>query len=329
MISRALLSSLLLVAGVLHLVSPELFNEAIPFIWKKEINILSGILEVFLGAGLWSSRFKDKAARACALWFLILTPVHVYVSFYQIPMFGVSNPWLLWGRTFLQAALFFWALSLQDKGWIMAQRWSEVLFLHYEVDASELQKFVPYPLDLYHGKAVISIVPFVMSRIRFPFIPPIVGLSSLYELNLRTYVSVHGRPGVYFFTLDSNHLPGVCIARWFFSLPYRWKSMKLKQGEFYQFESKDLKLKARIRPEAHQSEFDRWATERYALMTRRGSTDLIGVVEHEPWELQKVDLQSIEDQFSNLLGEQFRAQKFLSMAYCKKLDVRFRPFRAL
>ncbi|MFP5458910.1 MAG: DUF2071 domain-containing protein [Bacteriovoracia bacterium] len=326
---RILLSLLLVVAGVVHVVRPELFDPAIPFGPKLLINYLAGLIEIVLGVGLWPSRFKDHAARLTALWFLVLTPIHVYISINEIPIFGVSHPAILWGRTVLQAGLFFWALSLQEKGWIIAQRWSDVVFLHYAVDPKKLQAKVPFPLDLYEGKAIVSIVPFVMGRIRFPFIPPIPGLSSLLELNLRTYVVKDGRAAVYFFTLDSNHLPGVLIARWFFSLPYRWIKLRFSKAKYYEFSSPELKLRARIGDPKTASAFERWASERYALFTKRGETEFVGVVEHVPWTLQELEVVELVDEFSLMLGEELRMKEFIGCAYARELDVRFRPFRRL
>jgi len=325
--SRLLLSALLATAGLLHLVSPELFDPAIPFAPKSAINILAGILEIILASGLWFERTRDHAARLSALWFLLLTPVHVYVSWQRIPMFGVSEPLLLWLRTLLQPALYFWALSLQKSGWLMAQRWREVAFLHYECDASELQERVPFPLDLFEGKAIVSIVPFIMEGIRFPFLPPVPGLSSLLELNLRTYVTVNGRRGVYFFTLDSNHLPGVLIARGFFALPYRWIKLAFKPN--YQFHSPTLKLTGEIGNPRASTTFDLWATERYALFTQRGSQTLMGVVMHGPWPLQDFKVTQLSDQFSSMLGKELALKSCLATSYCARLDVRFRPFQKI
>lgn len=326
MISRLTLSLFLLIAGVIHLMRPEFFNPAIPFSFKLQINFAAGFLEIILALLLWSKRTRDLAAQSIALWFLLLTPIHFYICLNEIPIFGISHPLLLLGRTCFQAVLFFWALSLQEKGWIMSQRWSDVLFLHYEVEPIELQKHVPYPLDLYNHKAIISIVPFVMSRIRFPFLPAIPGLSKLYELNLRTYVKVNEKAVVYFFTLDSNHLPGVLIARWFFSLPYRWKKLKLVFDKTYTFDSSLLKLEAKVEEIIEDTEFNRWTTERYALVTDSGK---LGVVEHKPWILYKARVLTIKDDFSNLLGEKLKATSFIGISFAKELDVRFRPFNRL
>jgi uncharacterized protein YqjF (DUF2071 family) len=326
MISRILLSLLLLTAGGLHWIFPDLFSAAIPFPFKTEINRVVGLLEIILGFGLWHPAYRDLSARLSALWFLLLTPVHIYVSVNQIAMFGFDHPALLWGRTLMQPALYFWALSLQNKGWLMAQRWSDVVFLHYEVDAKKLQERVPFPIDLYQGKAIVSIVPFVMSRIRFPFIIPVPGVSKLLELNLRTYIKVNDKPAVYFFTLDSNHLPAVLIARWFFSLPYRWVKLTFTSLPFYAFESPQFKLKARIGASKVNNAFDYWATERYALFTKRGDTTLMGIVNHPKWSLSQLEVIELKDEFSKLLGSELPLGAFVGAAYCPSIDVSFKPF---
>lgn len=329
MISKILMSLLLLTAGSLHWIAPDVFNPAIPFPFKTEINIVVGLLEIILGFGLLYPASRDLSAKLSALWFLLLTPVHIYVSVNEIAMFGFDHPVLLWGRTLLQPVLYFWALTLQTKGWLMAQRWSDVVFLHYEVNANRLQERVPFPLDLYQGKAIVSIVPFVMSRIRFPFILPIPGVSKLLELNLRTYVRVNGKPAVYFFTLDSNHLPAVLIARWFFSLPYRWVRLSFKSLPLYAFESPLFKLKARIGVSKVNSEFDYWATERYALFTKRGDAAYMGIVDHPKWSLSEVEVVELKDEFSQMLGSELPLGAFLGAAYCHKIDVSFKPFRKI
>ena len=241
----------------------------------------------------------------------------------EVPILGVSHPAVLWGRTAFQFVLYFWALSIQDKGWIISQRWSDVLFLHYEVDPIALQKLVPFPVDLFKGKAIVSIVPFAMSRIRFPFLPAIPGFSKLYELNLRTYVRIKNRPAVYFFTLDSNHLPGVLVARVGFSLPYRWRKMQLTNEQRYEFKSPTLDLRAKVSHAKSTGHFDAWCTERYGLATKFFGKNLWGKVDHPKWKLQKVNVEHIENNFSN---EFIELKKYVGASYASTLDVRFRPF---
>ncbi len=257
---------------------------------------------------------RDWIALTFALVFLFLVPFSFLVNnFLFVPLIF----------------FYFLALSFQERGWVISQRWKDVAFLHYKVDAEELQKKVPFPLDLFQGDAIVSIVPFVMSRIRFPFLLPVPGLSRLLELNLRTYVVVNGVPAVYFFTLDSNHLPAVLIARWFFALPYRWMKLSFSFLNQYEFYSKEFHLKGSVGEFKAQSEFDLWSTERYALFTRKGETTYCGTVEHSPWKLQEFHILDLRDDFSLLLGEHLRMKTLFGTSYSQSLDVRFRPFRPM
>lgn len=255
---------------------------------------------------------RDKIAQFFAILFLLLIPFSFLISWLLFPLLII---------------LYIAALNLQDKGWIISQRWQEVVFLHYNVEVNELQKKVPFPIDLFNGQAVVTIVPFVMSRIRFPFLFSVPGFSQLLELNLRTYVIVNGRPAVYFFTLDSNHLPGVLIARWFFGLPYRWIKLSFDFHDKYEFRSPEFHLKASVGEARASSDFDRWSTERYALFTRKGEMTYEGTVEHLPWSLQDLKVEELTDNFSTLIGEKLKMRALIGTSYSKSLEVRFRPFK--
>ena len=106
----------------------------------------------------------------------------------------------------------------------MHQTWGKLLFMHWRIDAKQLRSLVPGPLeiDTFDGSAWIGIIPFTMWDIRGlpPFLPAVPGLSSLHELNVRTYVHCEGVPGVWFFSLDANSAAAVMAARAFYHLPY-------------------------------------------------------------------------------------------------------------
>ena len=74
--------------------------------------------------------------------------------------------------------------------WIIQQKWSELFFISYEVESELLKKSLPRGLevDLFNGKAYVSIVPFIMSDIKF-FLYSNFAFFKLNELNLRTYVT--------------------------------------------------------------------------------------------------------------------------------------------
>jgi uncharacterized protein YqjF (DUF2071 family) len=213
----------------------------------------------------------------------------------------------------------------------MAQVWKDVLFLHFEADPKLLQEHLPFKLDLYNDKAILSIVSFSMDGIRFPFLPSVPGLSKLNELNLRTYVEVDGIKGIYFFTLDTGHFPAIGIARFFFSLPYCFSNIFIfKNNNKYYCESKcpsrAIKFFTEIGPNYSKEDFDHWVTERYGLFTKKSKNTLHGIVEHAPWSLQEVTIKSIKDNFATQLGADFKSSIFIRPSYCKEIQVRFRPF---
>ena len=116
----------------------------------------------------------------------------------------------------------------------MFQRWSDLLFLHWEWSAEELQSHLPAGLtiDTFDGRAYLGVVPFFMCGIRPRFCPAVPWLSAFQELNLRTYVHTDdGTPGVWFFSLDAANPIAVAIARRFFHLPYRHARMSAARSD--------------------------------------------------------------------------------------------------
>lgn len=85
-----------------------------------------------------------------------------------------------------------------DSPWIMTQTWNDLLFAHWPIDAAALQRRMPasLPPDIYDGQAWLGIVPFHMTNVAPRGVPNLPFVSAFPELNVRTYVTVAGRPGV-------------------------------------------------------------------------------------------------------------------------------------
>src|SRR4051812_26866122 len=118
---------------------------------------------------------------------------------------------------------------LPTRPWMMAQRWEDLLFMHWPVDAAALRARLPagLQLDLYEGTAWLSITPFHLSHLRLRGLPPAGPFSAFHEINVRTYVTVGAKPGVHFFSLDASRLHAVLGARLFFHLPYEHAEMSM------------------------------------------------------------------------------------------------------
>ena len=112
-----------------------------------------------------------------------------------------------------------WAMP--DAPWFMTQTWHDLLFAHWPVDPDPIRARLPhtFELDLFDAQAWIGVVPFHMTNVAPRGVPSMPWLSAFPELNVRTYVQVGGRPGVYFFSLDAGSRLAVRAARALLNLP--------------------------------------------------------------------------------------------------------------
>ena len=190
----------------------------------------------------------------------------------------------------------------------MRMSWHDLLFAHWPVDAEIIQSELPAGLqaDIWEGTAWIAVVPFRMTDVAPRGIPAIPGMSAFPELNVRTYVTVDDKPGVWFFSLDATNRIAVRVARFVFHLPYMDARMSIeKREDWYQYESHrthrnepHAKFVGRYRPKgeifrAKQGSLEYWLTARYCLYaTNRKGQLLRGEIDHPPWPLQQAELEA-------------------------------------
>src|SRR3954468_20098565 len=125
---------------------------------------------------------------------------------------------------------------LPQRPYVGIMRWHDLLFAHWPADADDVRRAMPEPLrrylDLFDGKAWVGVIPFWMSNVTVRWIPALPGLSTFPELNVRTYLTIDGKPGVFFFSLDAGNLSAVIAARAGFSLPYFHARMAVWSGPY-------------------------------------------------------------------------------------------------
>jgi hypothetical protein len=187
----------------------------------------------------------------------------------------------------------------------MTQTWYNLLFAHWPIPAEAMRAVLPpqLELDTFDGQAWLGVVPFGMTRVypRGTFSVP--WLSRFLEMNVRTYVTLGGKGGVYFFSLDAANSAAVMLARRFFHLTYYHARMRMQQrGGWINYSSYRMhagatpaEFEGRYRPvgEAYASRpgtLEAWLTERYCLYTvsRRGQV-YRGEIHHARWPLQPAE----------------------------------------
>lgn len=99
--------------------------------------------------------------------------------------------------------------------------WRYLLFANWPVETDRLADHLPPALavDEYDGSGWLSVIPLVNVDVRPAGLPSWLGFR-LPELNVRTYVTCNGEPGIYFFSLDAQGLLGTVAPRLTHYLPY-------------------------------------------------------------------------------------------------------------
>ncbi len=207
----------------------------------------------------------------------------------------------------------------------MEQSWHHLLFMHWPLQRDELQSRLPPTLeiDTFEGRAYLGLVAFTMTGVRprgWPKLPP---LTSLHEVNVRTYVRRGDVRGVWFFSLDAASPLAVTGARLAYGLPYfpatmrvgvtpkaggehaehaRWLPETLARAEAarvsyvsQRWRSKLAHVALEWEPEGFaapspEGSLQHFLLERYTLFAQRGGALYQGTVRHPPYAVSKVKL---------------------------------------
>lgn len=222
--------------------------------------------------------------------------------------------------------------------WTMKQTWNDLLFAHYPIKLEVLRRLVPdvLAIDSFNDMGWIGVVPFHMTGIRLRGLPPLPGTNRFPELNVRTYVTIDGKPGIYFFSLDATNLLAIKTAKTFYHLPYLYADIVVKQnGPTIEYESRRLsddnsKLLCSYWPisepfHAAKGTFDEWMSERYCSYTlnKRGVPLRCDIL-HQPWMLQHAEAEISHNTMLSSQGIQVESAQPI-LHFSKKIEVRMWP----
>lgn len=211
---------------------------------------------------------------------------------------------------------------------IIRQRWSDFLFLHWRVDPAEVAPMLPPGTrpDVFDGSAWVGLIPFVLSDHAFLPLPPMLGLGTFIEINVRTYsIDDHGQRGVVFRSLDAEQLPSVLAARSLFGLPYEWTQAGMRQvDDTVEYRSRRRTgsrpgTRIHARPGAAwvgarsadagsdgtgliDTELSRFLTARWGFHERHLGRTIYARNTHEPWPLVEAELLRLDDQLLAAVG---------------------------
>ncbi|WP_121666199.1 YqjF family protein [Mesonia aquimarina] len=215
--------------------------------------------------------------------------------------------------------------EIPTKNWKFYQEWNNAIFLHYQVDLTELKKFVPNELeiDLFEGKPWISVVAFTMERIRLKNLPSFSPISDFDEINIRTYVKSKNKTGVYFLSIEGGKSLSCKVAKSISELPYRFSNIK-RTDKKYQSQNSEfndkLNIEFKIGNElTEKTELDKWLTERYALFQDTDDSINEFEIHHLEWQINEIDIQKLELNYPRF--EKFINERPSKIHYSKGVKV--------
>jgi uncharacterized protein YqjF (DUF2071 family) len=185
---------------------------------------------------------------------------------------------------------------LPEGKWVLAETRRDVLLAHWPVALDALARQLPPELavDTFEGEAWLGLVSCRVEALRIRGLPPLPGLSSGPQLEVCTYVSAAGRPGVWLFSIDRSKQVLVEAAKRSLRLPAYRAHLVTSAGAF-EAERDGLAYRVRYSPLGETftpapGTLAHFVTERYALYTADGGRLYRAELNHRPWSLRSADV---------------------------------------
>lgn len=189
-----------------------------------------------------------------------------------------------------------------DRRPLLRAGWLDVLMIHYAADPDRLQRYVRAPLELFEGRAYVSLVIFTLSRLRFDRGGP--PFSTHRYLNVRAYVRDNGIE--FLAEWLTNPLCALLGPR-LYGLPFRWGRIRYAPGHArgrVQGRGGALAYRARaVGPLATcaPGTLDHFLFERYTAFTDRR----LFHVWHAPWRRAAAEVEILDDSLVASTGDWF------------------------
>jgi uncharacterized protein YqjF (DUF2071 family) len=186
---------------------------------------------------------------------------------------------------------------LPEGPWAQAETREDLVLAHWAVAPEELARFVPpeLELELFAGKTWLGVVAFRVCNLRVRGLPPLPGLSSSLELEIRTYVTDGKRPGLWLLSLDATNRVLVEAAKRIHRLPAYAARIELDVAadtRRLDTQRDGRRFGARFECEGtpvafEPGTFDHFVCERYCVYTSDGGRLYRAERQHSPWRLRE------------------------------------------
>ena len=220
---------------------------------------------------------------------------------------------------------------------IMSCRWERVLFITLEVDKAALQREVPFTLDLYHGRALMTLVAFTVcgmhprigGRLTKAMFRPwqIGGL-----FNVRTYVRSQGEAAIYLLAEWLGSRVNLHLGPLSYGLPYRLGRLSYQHDEAHGTATGEIRDHYTKRSVTYHAEFgdefapstpgsiDEFLLERYTCVTHFRGLRRFFRIWHPDWPQARAEVKHFDNDLLVANWPWLRDARIVSANYSPGFD---------
>lgn len=209
----------------------------------------------------------------------------------------------------------------------MTGNWEDLIVTTFEVDENSIKPYLPKntEIDLYHGKALMSMVAFTFSKVNFFGIK--IPLHQYFgQINFRFYVKskIDGTKGVVFIKEFAPKPIIALTANLFYNEPYFFKPITLNKS----IKSNKIKLEYKYKGantcaigtiqtrKLIPNTLEHFVVERnIAFVKNRNNKTFQYKICHKPWKLYDVKHSNFDNKILNLLPSKFKNIKHVSTCF--------------
>lgn len=207
----------------------------------------------------------------------------------------------------------------------MTGNWQDLIMSTFEVDKKILEPYLPNntELDLFNGKALMSMVAFTFSKVKF-FGYKVPFHQRFGQINFRFYVKskIDKTKGVVFIKEFAPKPIIAFIANAFYNEPYFFKKIDLKKTTNYKdlavkYSYKNLRIEVTSKlQKLKKNAIEQFIVDRYIAFIKSYSNKTIQYkIDHKPWNVYKTESLNINKNILTLLPEKFKNAKYISSCF--------------
>ncbi len=206
----------------------------------------------------------------------------------------------------------------------MTGNWEYLIISTFEVKKEMFEKYLPNgtELDLYNDKALLSMVAFTFSKVRF-FGIKVPFHQQFGQINFRFYVKskIHGTIGVVFIKEFAPKPLMAFVANTIYNEPFYYKYISsskviLENKIAVEYSYKNIKVQAsgeKFTKKLKENSLEHFVVDRYIVFVKNGKAKTYQYkINHKPWELYKTKAVNINKNILTLLPSEFKNAKLIS-----------------